>query len=234
MTFVDTQAVRRPKPPPAHIQTSEVSTMKGLPILPLALVSALVATAAAGQRPAALAGASAAATAAPAATQPLDASGGYLVQPGDVLTVTVWKETDLTGDVLVRPDFGLSFPLVGDLDARGKTVDQLRQEITARLTRYIPNPVVTVAAKAVAGNHIYVVGRVQKPGEYPMARDVDVMQALSLAGGATPFAALNDIIILRRLSAGQIVLRFQYNAVARGQDLNQNVVLQPGDTVVVP
>ena len=162
------------------------------------------------------------------------ALGTYQVQPGDVLTVTVWKETDLTGDLLVRPDFGLSFPLVGDLDARGKTVEQLRTEITERLKKYIPSPVVTVATKAVAGNHIYVVGKVQRPGEYPVVRNVDVMQALSLAGGATPFAALNDIIVLRRESAGQIVLHFQYNDVARGRDLRQNVVLQPGDTVVVP
>ncbi|HTC52170.1 MAG TPA: polysaccharide biosynthesis/export family protein [Steroidobacteraceae bacterium] len=203
-------------------------------ILSLALLSALAVDAAAAQQPATMAAASDAAKAAPAAAAAQDAAGAYLVQPGDVLTVTVWKETDLTGDVLVRPDFGLSFPLVGDLDAHGKTVDELREEITARLTRYIPSPVVTVAAKTVAGNHIYVVGRVQKPGEYPMARDVDVMQALSLAGGATPFAAVNDIIILRRLSAGQIVLHFQYNDVARGQDLRQNILLQPGDTVVVP
>lgn len=202
-------------------------------ILSLALLSALAANIAAAQQPA-MAAASGAATATTAATAPADAAGAYLVQPGDLLTVTVWKETDLTGDVLVRPDFGLSFPLVGDLDARGKTVDQLREEIASRLTRYIPSPVVTVAAKTVAGNHIYVVGRVQKPGEYAMARDVDVMQALSLAGGATPFAAVNDIIILRRLSAGQIVLHFQYNDVARGQDLRQNILLQPGDTVVVP
>lgn len=176
----------------------------------------------------------AAAVAATAASARTDETSGYLVQPGDLLTVTVWKETDLTGDVLVRPDFGLSFPLVGDLDARGKSVDQLRSEITERLKRYIPSPVVTVATKAVTGNHIYVVGKVQKPGEYPMVRDVDVMQALSLAGGATPFAAVNDIIVLRRLSAGQVVLHFQYNDVAKGQDLRQNVVLQPGDTVVVP
>jgi polysaccharide export outer membrane protein len=169
-----------------------------------------------------------------AAAQAADLPGGYRVQPGDILTVTVWKEADLTGDVLVRPDFGLSFPLVGDLDGRAKTVDQLRAEITERLKRYIPSPVVTVATKAVAGNHIYVVGKVQKPGEYPVSRDVDVMQALSLAGGATPFAAVNDIIIIRRESAGQIVLHFQYNDVAHGRDLRQNVVLQPGDTVVVP
>jgi len=169
-----------------------------------------------------------------AIAQTSDSPGSYQVQPGDVLTVTVWKETDLTGDLLVRPDFGLSFPLVGDLDARGKTVEQLRVEITERLKKYIPSPVVTVATKALAGNHIYVVGKVQRPGEYPVVRTVDVMQALSLAGGATPFAALNDIIVLRREAAGQVVLHFQYNDVARGRDLNQNVLLQPGDTVVVP
>jgi polysaccharide export outer membrane protein len=169
-----------------------------------------------------------------AAAQEAAVGAGYQVQPGDVLTVTVWKETDLTGDLLVRPDFGLSFPLVGELDARGKTVDQLRAEIAERLKKYIPSPVVTVATKAVAGNHIYVVGKVQRPGEYPVVRNVDVMQALSLAGGATPFAAVNDIIVLRRAAAGQIVLHFQYNDVARGRNLGQNVVLQPGDTVVVP
>jgi polysaccharide export outer membrane protein len=113
-------------------------------ILPVALLSALAASNAdAGQQPATMAAASTAATATPAAAATADASGAYLVQPGDVLTVTVWKETDLTGDVLVRPDSGLSFPLVGDLDARGKTVEQLREEITARLTRYIPSPAIT-------------------------------------------------------------------------------------------
>jgi polysaccharide export outer membrane protein len=180
----------------------------------LAVLSALDVRidAAMAQVPAAAVGAATAA----AVAQSSDSPGGYQVQPGDILTVTVWKETDLTGDLLVRPDFGLSFPLVGDLDARGKTVEQLRVEITERLKKYIPSPVVTVATKAVAGNHIYVVGKVQRPGEYPVVRNVDVMQALSLAGGATPFAALNDIIVLRRESAGQ------------------NVLLQPGDTVVVP
>jgi polysaccharide export outer membrane protein len=205
---------------------------RALILFAVAAVAALAVQshAAAAQQSAAVIGA----VQAPAAALRGDALNGYQVQPGDLLTVTVWKETDLTGDVLVRPDFGLSFPLVGDLDARGKTVDQLREEITERLKKYIPSPVVTVATKVLAGNHIYVVGKVQRPGEYPVVRNVDVMQALSLAGGATPFAAVNDIIVLRRESAGQIVLHFQYNDVARGRDLRQNVVLQPGDTVVVP
>jgi polysaccharide biosynthesis/export protein len=180
------------------------------------------------------------ASAAPAAGRPAAAAAphpdaGYALQPGDVLTVTVWKETDLTGDALVRPDGGLSLPLAGDLVAAGKTVDELRQEITTRLKRYIPDPVVTVAAKAVYGNHIYVVGKVQKPGEFPVVRDVDVMQALALAGGMTPFAAENDIVILHRADNGtQQSLRFHYSSVARGKHLEQNIVLQPGDTVVVP
>jgi polysaccharide biosynthesis/export protein len=162
------------------------------------------------------------------------AGSDYQVQPGDVLQVMVWKEQDLTNDVLVRPDGGFSYPLVGDLVATGKTVEQLRGEITERLKRYIPNPVVTVATKAIGGNHVYVVGKVQRPGEYPFARPVDVMQALSLAGGTTPFAALNDIVILHRENGAQRAIRFRYLQVARGRDLGQNIVLQSGDTVVVP
>ena len=158
----------------------------------------------------------------------------YQVQAGDMLTVTVWKEQDLTGDVLVRPDGGISFPLVGDLVAHGKTVNELRKEITDRLSRYIPSPVVTVAVKQIGGNHIYVVGKVQRPGEYPMVRPVDVMQALSLAGGTTPYAALNSIVILHRENGEEQAFHFRYSDVAHGRELSQNILLHSGDTVVVP
>ncbi len=175
---------------------------------------------------------SAAAKAGADAAQPVSAE--YEVQPGDVLTITVWKEQDLTGDVLVRPDGGLSFPLVGDLAASGRTVGALREAVVERLQRYLPNPVVTVAVKQIGGNAIYVVGKVQRPGEFPLARPVDVMQALSLAGGTTPYAALNSIVILRRENGRQEALHFRYSDVAHGKDLSQNVLLQSGDTVVVP
>ena len=158
----------------------------------------------------------------------------YRLQPGDVITVSVWKETELQSDVLVRPDGGFSFPLAGDVDAVGKTVEDIRTLLVDRLKRYIPNPVVTVAVKQIGGNRIYVVGRVNHAGDFPLSSPLDVMQAIALAGGATPFAAINDIVILRRQNGQQQALHFHYSDVARGRDLSQNVLLQGGDTVVVP
>jgi polysaccharide export outer membrane protein len=159
---------------------------------------------------------------------------GYLIQPGDLLQVTVWKEPDLTGEALVRSDGGLSFPLVGDVMAAGKTVEALRDEFTKRLKGFIPDPVVTIATKQIGGNEIYVIGRVQRPGGYPFVKPLDVMEALSLAGGGTPYAALNQIVILRRENTQQRAIRFHYSRVASGKDLTENILLQSGDTVVVP
>ena len=159
----------------------------------------------------------------------------YLLQPGDTVTISVWKEKDLETEALVRPDGGLSFPLVGDVEAAGHTLRQVREVLAQRLKPYIPDPVVTVAIKEIGGDHVYVLGRVNRPGEYPFSQPVDVMQALSLAGGATPFASLNHIVILHRDRSGeQHATRFRYSQVAHGRDLFQNVLLQSGDTVVVP
>jgi len=158
----------------------------------------------------------------------------YRLQPGDVVTVSVWKEQDLQREVLVRPDGALSFPLAGEIDVDGKTVEQLRVSLVERLKRYVPDPVVTVAVKVIGGNRVYVLGKVLRPGEFPFSSPIDVMQALSLAGGATSFAQVNDIVILRRENSGQRALTFRYSDVERGKSLQQNVLLQSGDTVVVP
>lgn len=158
----------------------------------------------------------------------------YRIQPGDVLAVSVWKEQDLQGDVLVRPDGGMSFPLVGDVQAAGRTIEELRRAVDERLRKYIPDPSVAIAVKQIGGNRIYVLGKVNRPGEYPFSRPIDVMQALSLAGGATSFAELDSIQILRREQGRQIALRFEYSAVERGRKLEQNILLRSGDTVVVP
>lgn len=158
----------------------------------------------------------------------------YQVQPGDILQITVWKEEDLQREVLVRPDGGISFPLAGDVQAAGRTVDQVQEELAAKIESYIPEPVVTVAVKQVVGNRVYVVGRVNKPGEIIMGHELTVMQALSLAGGVTPFAALNRVHVLRRENGVERSIPFRYGDVEKGRSLSQNIVLQNGDVVVVP
>jgi len=174
-----------------------------------------------------------AALAGPALAAEADAPA-YLVQPGDVLSISVWREEGLDREVLVRPDGGLSFPLVGNVQASGKSIEQLQAEVAGKLKRFIPDPSVTVAVLKLDGNKVYVIGKVNRPGEFPVTRNVDVVQALAMAGGMTPYAAVNKIHILRRSSGKQTAIPFAYGDVEKGQDLEQNIVLKAGDVVVVP
>ena len=162
------------------------------------------------------------------------AGDAYEVQPGDLLEISVWREPELQKQVLVRPDGAFSFPLSGEINARNRTVEELREEIAKRLERYIPDLVVTVSVVEINGNKVYVIGQVNEPGVFVVNPRVDVMQALSMAGGTTPFADINDIRILRRTAGRQSAIRFRYDDVARGRSLEQNILLQSGDVVVVP
>jgi polysaccharide export outer membrane protein len=165
---------------------------------------------------------------------PAGAADGYRLQPGDVLVVAVWKEPELSLELLVRPDGGISMPLAGEIDAAGHSTEDVRATIDERLRKFVPDPAVTVAVKATSGNQVFIVGKVNRPGQYPMNRPLDVMQVLSLAGGATPFASLNDIRVLRREGERQISIPFHYGDVENGRHLEQNILLRGGDTVVVP
>jgi len=160
--------------------------------------------------------------------------GGYLLQPGDVLQVTVWKEVDLTSEVLIRPDGGMSFALAGEFRAAGHTVAEVTSMLEKRIRKYEPDAVVTVSIKAANGNRVYVIGKVNHPGDFPLGRPIDVMQALSLAGGTTPFADTNSIRILRRDGEHESAIAFRYGDIQHGRKLDQNILLQSGDTVVVP
>jgi polysaccharide export outer membrane protein len=172
---------------------------------------------------------------APEAVKPdVVVDSGYQIGPEDVLSIVVWKEEGLKAEVLVRPDGGISFPLIGDLQAAGKTAAQLQDEIAKKLEKFIPDPVVSVSLLKVVGNKIYVIGRVNHPGEFPAGRYIDVMQALSMAGGLTTFAAENGIKVLRKEGGKDVVLPFRYSDVKNGENLEQNVRLKGGDTVVVP
>ena len=164
----------------------------------------------------------------------VEVDSGYQIGPEDVLAISVWKEEGLKVEALVRPDGGLSFPLIGDIQAAGKTTVQLREEIAKKLEKFIPDPVVSIGLLKIAGNKVYVIGKVNRPGEFPAGRYIDVMQALSMAGGLTPFAAENDIKVLRKDGGKDVVFRFRYSDVKSGENLEQNVRLKGGDVVVVP
>ncbi len=159
----------------------------------------------------------------------------YRLHAGDKLDVSVWKETEMQRPVIVvAPDGKFSFPLAGQITAAGKTVTEIRQEIETKLAKYIPEPVVTVGITEVGGNVAYVIGQVNKPGSLIMNPSINVLQALSLAGGGTPFAKLDSIIIIRGSQSAQRALSFHFSQVSAGRDLGQNVVLESGDVVLVP
>lgn len=158
----------------------------------------------------------------------------YIIGPEDVLEISVWREPDLQREVLVRPDGRISFPLAGDVKAADKTPEQVQEIIAQRIERYIPDPVVTVTVRTIGGNKIYVIGQVKSPGAYVIGRYVDVLQALTLAGGLSEFARENNIRILRREGGRETVFPFEYGNVKKGRKLQQNIILKGGDTVVVP
>jgi len=158
----------------------------------------------------------------------------YLIQPGDVLEISVWNEDTLLRQALVRPDGGLSFPLAGDIQAAGKSIPELNEIIAERLIKYIPDPVVTVSVQQLSGNKVYVIGKVARPGEFVANRYIDVVQALSVAGGMTPFSSVNNIKILRRENGKLIAIPFRYGDVEDGENLEQNILLKSGDVVLVP
>jgi polysaccharide export outer membrane protein len=158
----------------------------------------------------------------------------YRVRSGDKLFISVWKEEGLAQTVIVRPDGRITFPLAGELSAAGKTIDVLTGELRDRLVRLIPEALVTVDVAELRGARIYIIGQVQMPGERIVTQTVDVMQALSMAGGLSAFASPNDVRILRRTGEGQRALPFDYGAVIRGRNLEQNIMLEDGDVVIVP
>jgi polysaccharide export outer membrane protein len=135
---------------------------------------------------------------------------------------------------MVQPDGGINFPLAGSIDAAGKNVAQLQKELATKLSKYVPDPVVTLSVKQSLGNKIYIIGNVFKPGEYVAYRNMNIMQALSMAGGLTPYASENKVKVLRRVDGKPIAIPFKYSQVEKGEDLEQNIILQGGDVVIVP
>lgn len=159
----------------------------------------------------------------------------YRIHPGDQILVGVFDDPKLPPQqITVAPDGKFSYPLIGEVVAGGKTATQLRTEMQTRLAKFINAPSMTLAVTDVKGNVAYVIGQVNKPGAIEMNPAIDVLQALSIAGGLNPYAKADNIIVIRHSAAGQSILRFHYGPVVAGRDLEENVELASGDVVVVP
>jgi len=160
--------------------------------------------------------------------------GRYLLGPEDAIEISVWKEPELTKQAVVRPDGKVSYPLIGEIQAAGLTVNDLQKEISKRLEKFVTDANVTVILVKAQYYKIYVTGKVNKPGDFVVGRPTTVMQAIAMAGGLTPFAAPGSIVVLRHAEGKEEIYPFDYKSVARGQLLEQNRILLPGDVVVVP
>ena len=159
---------------------------------------------------------------------------GYQIGPGDILDISVWKDESLTRSCVVRPDGFISFPLIGDVPASGKTVFELKSEMESRLKRFVPEVVLYIDVKQINSLVIYVIGKVNNPGRFFMVVDVDVLQALATAGGLNAFAKGRKIKIFRLGKNETTIFPFDYDEVLDGKHLEQNIYLRRGDVVVVP
>jgi polysaccharide export outer membrane protein len=173
-------------------------------------------------------------SAGPALAQTPVQESSYKIGPNDVLSIFVWKEPDLTRDVTVMPDGKITYPLIGEIMAQGHTASELKQVISDKLQNFVTAPEVTVIVKESRSQVIYTIGKVLKPGPYPLAPGMTVMQALSAAGGFAEWADTKSILIVRKEGGKEIQLHFNYKEFTSGENLQQNILLKPGDTLVVP
>lgn len=159
---------------------------------------------------------------------------GYVIGPDDVLTIIFWRDKEMSGDVAVRPDGKVTLPLVNDIDAAGKSPEQLRIAITEAASRFIEDPTVSVVVKAINSRKVFITGMVGKSGAFPLTGPTTVLQLISMAGGLQDFAKAKEIVIMRTENGKQRALKFNYEDVRKGKNVQQNLELRPGDTVIVP
>jgi polysaccharide biosynthesis/export protein len=177
--------------------------------------------------------------AAPKASAPPAPAGvalppGYVIGPEDVLDVVFWRDKDMTAEVTVRPDGRITLPLINEVDASGKTPEQLRAILMTAASKYIEDPNVTVVVKAINSRKVFITGQVAKPGAYSLTAPTTVVQLIALAGGLHEFADAKNIIIMRMENGKPVAYPFNYKDVLKRKNLKQNIELKPGDTVVVP
>jgi polysaccharide export outer membrane protein len=158
----------------------------------------------------------------------------YKIGKGDILEIIAWKEEDFTREVFVRIDGKITFPLLDDIHADGRTTMEVKKEIETKLKEFIENPIVTVILKSPMSQKFYILGEVLKTGEYQLAKKLTILQAFALAGGFTEWASKKEIILLRNENGIDKLIRVNYKNIIKGKDLSQNVNIKVNDTIIVP
>lgn len=160
-------------------------------------------------------------------------AGEYRIGAGDTLDISVWKNPDVTRQRVVLPDGTIQMPLLGQIMVEGKGVVALEKELKEKLTAFIPDPILSVSLIQVNSMVVYVIGKVNHPGRFAVHKNIDVLQALSVAGGLTPFAKEKEIGIFRKINGHTKIMNFNYDEVSEGENLDQNIMLQRDDVIVV-
>jgi polysaccharide export outer membrane protein len=164
---------------------------------------------------------------------PTPAAPKFTIGVGDVLSITFWREQAMSGDVVVRPDGKISLPLLNDVQAVGTTPEQLAKTLAAAAVRFVDDPDVAVIVKEIHSRRVFLVGQVASPGMVPLAGDMNVLQLLAVGGGLLEYADKKDIVVIRTAAKQEMRFKFNYEEVLDGKNMKQNILLQPGDTVVV-
>jgi polysaccharide export outer membrane protein len=158
----------------------------------------------------------------------------YVIGPSDVLSIVFWRDKDMSADVVVRPDGRISLPLLNEVDAAGLTPEQLRTRLMSAAAKFVEEPNATVVVKEIHSRKVFITGNVAKPGTFDLAGDMTVLQLIALAGGLQEYADASHIVVLRMDGGRQQSLHFNYKDVIKQKHVEQNILLKPGDTVVVP
>jgi polysaccharide export outer membrane protein len=166
----------------------------------------------------------------PGVTPPAD----YVIGPEDVLAILFWRDKDMSAEVAVRPDGRITLPLINDIVAAGLTPDELRERVQQAASRYVESPNATVVVKQINSRRVFVTGKVAKPGTYPLMGPTTVLQMIAMAGGLMDFAKSDRIVVMRTTRGKTDTFKFNYKDVSKSKNLQQNIELKPGDTILVP
>ena len=172
--------------------------------------------------------------AAPTSAVALAPPSDYVIGPDDQLSVVFWHDKELSAEVIVRPDGKISLPLLNDVQASGLTPEQLRVNVTEAAKRFVEDPTASIVVKQINSRKVFIIGSVEKPGTYPLTGPTTVLQLIATAAGIKEYADSRKIVVLRNEAGRSATIPFNYKDVIAQKNLEQNILLRPGDTVIVP